>query len=69
VSRIGGPDPVVAIDATAAAKTSDLLALLDALAAAGVKTVVAAPGLRWPAKLPAFDEAALRAAAAAPAPP
>jgi hypothetical protein len=69
VSRIGGPAPVVAIDATAAAKTSDLLALLDALAAAGVKTVVAAPGLRWPAKLQAFDEAALRAAAAAPAAP
>jgi hypothetical protein len=70
VTRIGGADPVVAIDATPSAKTSDLLALLDALAAAGVKTVVAAPGLRWPATLAAFDEAALRTAAqAAPASP
>jgi hypothetical protein len=65
VVRVGGPDPVVAIDATPAAKTSDLLAVLDALAAAGVKTVVAAPGLRWPATLAPFDEAALRTGAPA----
>jgi len=69
VARLAGTVAVVAVDTTADVTVEDLARLVDALAGAGVGAAAVAPSLRWPPRLAPYDEAALRAAIAAPAAP